>query len=1065
MKKKLINGKGLLVSIRLKKSLLTILLVVAVNILFTPLSNKLYANVDFTDQQKVQITGTVTDEAGESMPGVTVIVKGTSQGTITDLRGNYEIAALPQNALIFSFVGMKSQEVTVGSKSVINVKLEVDAVGIEEVVAIGYGAKSKASLTGAVDVVKSEQFESKPQTNVVNSLQGAVSGLLVTRGSGQVGREDTRIQLRGVTSRSDPGVLIVIDGIPQRSASASALNNMNPADIESVTVLKDAQASIYGARAAGGVILITTKRGKSGKPTIKYSGNYSWNIPGNILEKTNVIQHVDMFSEAWENDGINNHFFSYLKPFVENADLSKPTIADGPFGDTPNIWLGHNDWMKSMWETAFMQTHNLSISGQSDKSNYLTSFGVLDQGSMLKWGDNSNKRYFLRLKYEFDVLDNLKLSTNVSLERQKITEPSRYGTMLGAMGSAWTSMPELTDGGNFYNFGGFTAPNGWAALGGEQEELQYRTHSQFKVVYTPVKNLTVNGQYSTNLDINDASSIDKVFYFHLLDDTRGNKSGASNSAGSAYERFTHNVANFFVDYQLDVNEHKLSAMVGASHEELDARGFNAWRNKLITEELNVMTTGDADEQYNDEFRYDWALQSVFSRVTYSFKNKYLLEGIIRYDGSSKFADGKRWGAFPGVSGGWVMSNESFLSGINNVLDYLKMRGSWGQLGNQANVGLYDHYAQIGIGGQYPMGNPDSPSKTQSAWLRGMTSENRSWETVDVKNIGIDFSTLDSRLSGNFDYFVKNTHDLLVNQEFPTVLGVTPPTVNGGKLKTWGWELGLNWSDKIKDFKYFVKVNLSDDKNEVISLEDSKIPGYGFNSFVEGYSAGSYFTFEYDGFVQNEDQLAEYKTIEGVPGNLRVGDAMYRDLDGDGKIEYTLYKEGDPDSGDMTYVGNNSIRWQYSTNLGFSWKGIDFSAFLQGVGKWQVLNGIQPMGSAWWVQPWKFQYQQTYSDVRTDALYPKLTVDGTISGWNYMNSDAPYKLYNNRYLRVKNIQLGYTLPSELTRRYSIDKMRIYFSGNDLFEFSNLPKGFDPERPFAVSYTPFTRFISFGVDLTI
>ena len=394
---------------------------------------------------------------------------------------------------------------------------------------------------------------------------------------------------------------------------------------------------------------------------------------------------------------------------------------------------------------------------------------------------------------------------------------------------------------------------------------------------------------------------------------------------------------------------------------------------------------------------------------------------------------------------------------------MKLRLSWGQLGNQAGIGLYDHYQYINIGGTYPFGNSNNPLKVPNASLGAMPAVDRTWETIETYNAGIDFATLNNRLSGTFDYFIKDNKNMFYAEEFPTILGTSAPSINGAHVRTNGWELTLNWKDKIGKVGY--RIGLSDNKTKVISLSDSRNPGHGLMGFVEGYPTNSFFIYEFDGFIKDEADLADYKTKMkgGVPTNLRVGDAKYVDKDGDGVLEPTLYKEGDPNSGDIVYKGTNNQRYLYGINLGLDWKGIDVSAFLQGVGKWDCINGTYAGGGEVWKQSSQYFYHNTWSPDRPNAEYPRLTQDGGIHGYNYQWSDAPYKFFNNRYLRLKEVQIGYTFPTTLTKKIGVEKLRVYATGMNLLEWDNLPNGFDPEAPYTENLIPFSRTYSIGVNV--
>ncbi len=1046
--------------------------------------------------QQKSISGSVSDSSGQPLPGVSIIIKGTTTGTITDFEGNFAIQDLPESAtLVFSFVGMKTIELAVGNQSSFNIVMEEDAVGIEEVVAIGYGTKSKATLTGAISTVGSESIEGRPTANATDLLQGLAPGLSISRGnSGRLRDRDVSINIRGLTSRSDPGVLIVIDGIPQKDNNALAIDNINPDDIENISVLKDAQAAIYGARAAGGVILITTKKGKTNKPTINFSSNFTLQIPSLSPELVNVLQEVEMHNEAFLNDGVNNHMYSHIVKYIAENNLTFDKIKGNdykystlwPFDNTGTLLVfGHNDWFDTMHDAAWMQNHNLSVSGKSEKANYYASLGVVDQNGTLVPGDNSNLRYFLRLKYDYQITDFLNINANVAVERQKVTEPTTYGGKWANEG--WTAImhtshPVYNREGNYYNYGSYANPFASNEEGGSSIYLDHRVRSQLGAVITPMKGLEIVADVATNVDISDNEwarlGID---LYNWKNQFSYNTNANRNSAGTSFARSRHYSGSIYAKYNTEIKNHKFDLMVGTSHEEENYRKFSAERRLgLIGPELPTMALGDSDEQYNDEEKSDWALKSVFSRFSYDYKKKYLLEATFRYDGSSRFAEGFKWAAFYGVSAGWTISNEPFMEGFaNDLISFMKLRASWGQMGNQASIGLYDHISQINIDGNYPMGNPDSPVQTQRARLAGLASLDRTWEELDVKNVGLDVAVLDNKLSANFDYFIKNNSNMFYSKEFPQVLGVTPPSVNGAHVRTKGWEFVIGWNDKVKDFKYYVNFNISHASSKVIELADSRIPKLGFNEYVEGYPAGSFFAFRYDGIIQNESELQAYKsqiTEGGIPSNIRVGDARFKDLDGDGKLEalpYETDENGNPtaNSGDIEYIGHGGIDYRYGINMGAEWKGFDFSAFFEGVGRWNVMDTDNRAieASSW--TPQVHYYHNTWTPENTGALYPRLSEDSHkwtsagINGSNYRRSDAPYIFYNNKYIRLKNIQLGYTLPAHLTRKLSIEKLRLSVGGTDIWEKENLPGVYDPEKPFDRRKTPFVRGVTFGINLTI
>ncbi len=1015
-------------------------------------------------QEKKTITGQVTDEDGNPFPGANIIVKGTTIGTVTDIEGNYTISVpIDKKILVYSFMGMKTQEINLKDQSVINIIMLDDSVGLDEIVAIGYGTKTKATVTGAVDMVGSERFEDRSQATIAQALQGVMPGLLITRSSGDIAATNG-IQLRGITSRSGSGILIIIDGIPEPDNDASALSDLNPADVENITVLKDAQASIYGSRAAGGVILITTKNGTTREPVFKYSANFAINDPVTYAKKANLFDMAEYYWEAFENDGVSTHNYSYLKDILPGLDPEKTPWIKGPFSDTPKMSSSYYDWMDIMFDSALQQTHQLSVSGKGDKSNYYLSIGVLDADGTLAVAKNTYRKYDATLKYNMDVTDNLKVGANISLSKTKNERPSRFGQAVSQAQAVWSNHFPRTPKGNYYNFGGFTNPLAYAQSG-QAETVGSRAVAKFNVVYEPIKDFKINGDYSTNIDHSLRNYVYKEIQHHDYDDTPTMRQHP-NQAGSSIRRHEHQVVNLYGNYTKTIKDHKFDFMVGGSHEEYDLQRFNAGRKKILSEEVPILSLGDPELQITGASRSQWAIKSYFGRMNYAFKGKYLFEGTIRRDGSSRFAKDYRWGTFYGMSGAWLLSEESFMENLD-WLDFLKIRTSYGELGNQNNVGLYDHINLINVDGLVLFGNPNNPTKNLTAHSSAvLASPTRSWETVAIKNVGFDYKLFENRLSGAFDYFIKDTRDMLVGKEFPEVLGIAPSTINGGELQTKGFELSINWNDELSNgFKYNVGFTLSDDQTEVTKLDDAVIPGYGLNKFVEGYAPYTYFHLKYDGFIKNEAELEEYKAIAGVPANLKVGDAKFMDLDGDGKIEYTQYKNGNDESGDLINSGSNTRRYQYGITLGAEWKGFDFGCFFQGIAKWNVMSGLNAPGSAWWVNPLESTLKDFYSEDNKDSFYPRASANGGIHGWNYQISDAPYKHRNADYIKLKTITLGYTLPKSISNKIGTNKVHVYFSGNDLWWSSHMPDGIDPERPYATGYLPIPKTYSFGIDVTL
>jgi len=1040
------------------------------------------------DQQQQLVTGKITDASTrEIMPGVNIKIKDTNIGTIADAEGKYSLSVTDRNAiLIFSFIGYVTKEIPIAGRTTVDVALVGEVKALDEVVVVGYGTVKKSDLTGAVSTINEEQLEGRPTARTTELLQGIAPGLQITRqNAGRIRGANSTITIRGITSRSAPGTLVVIDGIAQKDNNSYALDNINPDDIESISILKDAQAAIYGARAAGGVILVTTKKGRTDKPTINFSSTYTIQSPSLLRKSTNILQLVEMMNEGFVNDGQLVNMYSHIQQYIDENNLTMEKIRknDGqymvrwPFDNSANIVFGHYDWNEIMYGTAPLKNYNISVSGKTDKLNYYNSIGYVDQKSMLNYGTNENKRLFVRLKNDFNITNYLTIKTNFGFERQKVIEPNAYQSVEQWASVPWPVHMPFTPNGNLYNFG--TIPNliGIAEHSGDLTDLYYRLRSQLGLVLTPFKNFTLTGEFSTNFDILENRWANIGFDMYNENDLFSwNFNNNRNSAGAQMNRSRYTIGNIYANYIYTFLEnHRLNFMAGYSHEEEDVSIFSAERQLgLISAELPTFGLGSSDLQFNSESKTDRSLNSFFSRIEYNFMNRYLSELTFRYDGSSKFAEGYKWSPFFGISGAWVISNEKFMKSLTKYIDFFKIRASWGQLGNEASIGLYDYIAQINIGGSYPMGNQLSPVRMQSAVLGPMASQTRSWETIESTNLGFDFSTLKQRLSGSFDVFIKDNASMFYISEFPQVLGVTAPSINGAHVQTKGWEIVLGWKDKIGNLSYFANMNLSDNTSMVIELADSRIPALGLNNFVEGYSIGSYFGYRFDGLIQNETELGAYKSsfTSGIPNNLKLGDARFKDLDGDGRLRPQLYElnpdgQPTPNSGDIEHLGDAGQHYLFGINLGLNWRNFDFSVFFNGVLKWEVREtNTASVGNV--IAPLEYMYDQRWTPENKDGPHPRLSQDFGIIIYNYYNfSDAPYMLYDSRYIRLKNLQIGYTIPANVINRINIENLRVYFSGSDIWELHNLPGTQDPEKPFTdrlYNPLPYPRNYSFGISLT-
>ncbi|MDT0684747.1 SusC/RagA family TonB-linked outer membrane protein [Autumnicola psychrophila] len=1024
-------------------------------------------------EQEIEITGTVISEAdGMPLPGVNVMVKGTTVGTVTDFDGNYSITVpSSESALVFSFLGFKTIEETVGNRRSIDVNMFTDENALNEVVVVGYGAKKRESLTGAIEQVDSEAFQDRAVTNPALALQGQTPGLTVTRSSPRPGNEDVALQIRGATSVNGGEPLVVIDGVPV--IGLREFYNMNPDDIESVSVLKDGAASIYGSRAANGVILVTTKDGK-GKMTVEYKGNFRLNTIGIRPPAPSMEEYATLWLDAVAEDGTGDYWGWANRENLERLQQGVEGIYRTPFwGD---IFIGDANRFDELYGNSYSHQQNLSISGSTEKTNYRLSASFADNKGALKTAYDGQKEYNVRFNYDFDVSDRFSLQTGVNYQRSVRSEPSS-GLGVNAVSFDPPFFPALNPYGQWYaNFGIAGNRNSTAATtdGGRRDFTEDLTRIFVNGEFDIFDKLSLRGTASFNKRLGR----DDLYYLTVQPYTWAGEISPEriNStplyAVRTYDR-TYQNYGAFLEYAEDTffENHTISALIGVTADLQDDKNLYAERTGL--EDLGVydLNVAPEDNMRNGGGQSHWGLYSYLARFNYDFQEKYLIELIGRRDGSSRFAPGYKWSNFGSISAGWIITKEKFMSNLE-AISFAKLRGSYGEMGNQEGIGLYDYVSGISRGSM-PFGL--SPQLQSTSQVSGLTSDTRTWERVKMSNIAIDLRFLENRLSATFEYFEKENDGMLVPVVYPDLLGGTAPRSNSGVLETQGWEAIVGWNDKLgDDFSYNISANMSNNTNELVQMEGQTAIQAGLVETVEGYPLNSYFLYETDGFLENQEAVNTYydrlasETQGEIPVEsdatqaLRPGDTRRIDLDGNGYIDDI---GGEGESGDVKFMGDAAPHYTFGINLGANWKGFDFNAMFQGVLDQNVLR------TGYLAYPFYTLYTnqnvsylgETWTENNTTSEYPRLTTNTNRARWNWGNND--FMLQNNRYIRLKNIVLGYTIPSNYTKVVGMEKVRFYFSGNDLFEITSIKDGYDPETGESTNAIyPFTRTWALGVNIT-
>lgn len=1010
------------------------------------------------------IQGVVRLQDGTAAANVSVSIKNSQQGTSTNEAGEFRLQASNAAVLQFRLLGYQTQEVTVGTQSSINVVLVENQENLDEVVVVGYGIQKKVNLSGAVSQVAGEELVDRPNVNLTSALQGVLPGVAVTRSSGNPGDEGSGIRVRGFSSANSMSALVLVDGIEMD------LNLINPDDVESISVLKDASASaIYGARAAGGVILVTTKKGKAGKPVVNYNNYYGINIAARRPERLDSWDEQLLIDEARLNATGNPEFTEEQREWLMNPNFS---YRPNP---TQDRWeyFGNNNWIKEgMNKYSDMHNHNLSLGGGGEKVTYNVSGGYYNRSGVLRYGPDDNSRYTLRTNLSAEVNKYVQLDIAANYVGSEVNQ-NAYGTqqIINRMyrsrtrQSLYVPAEDIT--GQPFNGDLQINPIDIQQNGGLYRRLyeSFTGRANLKIKNI-VDGLTVDIIGSRNQDYyNMQRDRRTIIWYGRTTNTIRSKVNDPNSTERAKNRGFLNNLQAVATYNFKVAEdHNFTLLGGTSFEEYRKDELIAGAQSLITNDFYSLNYGNPATKTNGDEIQTWAMGSYFGRLNYNYKERYLLEASFRYDGSSRLAPENRWEMFPSFSAAWRLDQEEFMKG-QTFFDLLKIRGSWGQLGNGASLGLYDYIPLLSSGlRESANDNPYlvfNDVREQYLFQKQLASPQKTWEVVQQSNIGLDLAILKNRLSFTGDYYVKRNKNMLAALNLPSIIGIDVPFFNVGELKSWGWEFDVKWKDKINEFRYSVGFNLSDNQNELVRFDGRNIINEGVVDLLEGYPMNTVWGYKTDGYFQTKEEYDAYKQQVNTPffpNNAGAGDVKYLDVNGDGVISAG---EGTPNSpGDLVNYGTSNGRYFYGFNMGFQYKGFDFSAMLQGVAKRVFVistETLSPMlGTA--DLPWTI-HMDRWSPENPDATFPRMY---QTSSHNYRPSDK--WIQNGAYLRLKNIQLGYTLP---LKTEAIRKLRVFFSGQDLWETTKVMEVFDPEVPNNVGATtyPFFRTVSFGLNLTL
>lgn len=1054
-------------------------------------------------QQQIKASGTVSDAMGPVV-GASVIEKGnTGNGTITDMDGNFYLTVKPGATLVISYIGYQSIEVKAEAGKPIKVTLKEDSELLEEVVVVGFGTQKKVNLTGSVGVATSKELESRPVTNAVQALQGVVPGLKITTSTGELDK-NMSISVRGtgtIGQGSSGSPLILIDGME------GDLNSINPQDIETISVLKDAAASsIYGSRAPFGVILVTTKKGKEGKMTVNYNNSFRFASPLQLPESMDSYTFAVWMNEALRNDGKSAQFTDETMQKMLDYQAGKLTggldanTAGTAWEDSWSKGYANTDLYEETYRSSvFSQEHNVSLTGGSEKMSYYASLNYLGQGGMLKIGEDGLNRYNANVKVSADITDWVKFNYSVRYTNHDVWKPRAFsGNYYNYYGRQnWPNIPMYDPNGYIFQYNAKDV-----ALGGERRVNTEHLYHQAGLVLEPIKNWVANIEFNYSTKHQNTKEVTLPADTHLpdgnVDDRKSNTSLLQSNQKEQYLNL-----NVYSSYAHTLAEvHNLKIMLGFQVEEMTQK-YNSTRKYGLQftdmPEFDLTTglggNGSPKDTEVSGYSNEWATAGFFGRLNYDYKGRYLFEANLRYDGTSRFRHGSRWVWAPSFSAGWNVAQESFFESAAEVVNLLKLRASYGELGNQNTNAWYPTYRTMSLGALNGDWLNASGSKPNTAKVGDLISTVLTWETVRTYDIGLDWGLFDNRLTGSFDYFQRQTLDMVgPAPQLPNTLGISAPRTNNCDLTTKGWELSINWKDRLNNgLNYSVGLSLSDQVTYIDSYPDNRTGS--IDNYYSGKKANLIWGFETIDIARNEQQMQDHLASLPNGGQTALGtqwaagDIMYKDLNGDGKID-TGARTWD-DHGDLKILGDANPHYFFGLDLSADYKGFDFRAFFQGVLKHDFWPGIgdasgdeNKTGGYFWGVPgtksiWHMrgfvQHEDYYRSepigldghqigVNTDAYFPRPIVS---NGGKNQRIQSRY-MQNAAYCRLKNLQLGYTLPSDVTNKIGINKCRLFVSGENLFTITSLFDIFDPETcsgGVGGNAYPLSRTWSFGLSLTL
>lgn len=993
---------------------------------------------------KFKITGNVADNNGEPIIGASVVVSGTKNGTVTDIDGNFTLVSNSETpTLNISYVGFDTQNIKVRSGQTIKVTLKENAQSLEELVVVGYGSQKKVNVIGSIATVDSKSLEARSASDVSNMLTGQMSGVTITQTSGNPGQDGGTIRVRGVGSfGATPSPLVLVDGMP------GSLSDITPDEIENISVLKDASsAAIYGSRAANGVVLVTTKRGKEGRTKVSYNGSVGFSKAAELPEMAHSYEYAKFYNIA---AGTETYKPEDIQKYKDGSDPDN--YADENYLD--KLFGGHS----------FLTKHTLNVNGGNDRVQYMATVGYLRHDGLLE--NNYYNKYNARLNLNAKLTKDLSMGIRLNGMASDRHEPSTPGSldtggyagiMLAALRYPGLLPSYMSDGSNGVGLKGSGTPVAWA----EKCASFYRQDfdkfgGNIDLTYKPIKGLTIKGISGYKY------SLQHVRHYRSEFATADGRTNGPSSLTDDMYRTVYKTFQATADYNTTIaKKHAIDVLVGYTWEDENQRSVGGYRQKFPSNDVPYLTAGGADGQTNFGGGYDWAIQSIFGRLTYNYDERYLFEATMRYDGSSRFPTDSKYGFFPSAALGWRVSEEKFWkdSSVAKWFTNLKLKASTGVLGNN-NIGNYPYQSVYTLGSNqnYVFGGV----YTTGASITTYVDPNLKWEKTRTSDIGIETGFFQNRLTFNATYYYRKTTDVLYkpSASYSSIFGLNLSQVNTGAVENKGWEFEIGYRDKVGSFNYWVNGNFSIIKNKVLTLgmgnvtQANGMVGNGSNLFI-GYPMQMYYGYKTDGVFLTDEEVGEWHDQSAIAKGSKAGDIRYVDLDGNGKVTPK----------DMTYLGSSIPKYNFGLSFGGDYKGFDFSVLLQGVAgvkgrlnEWAGFAFFQEGN----IQKWQMEECWNMNPTNRYPKYPRLEIMSNAGSNNTLLSD--FWILNASFVKVRNIQFGYKLPKNIISKAGISSMRAYISLDNPFSFDSYRKGWDPENTNnRGSYYPVMSSYTFGLTL--